>query len=421
MDALNRTTFYDSTFSFAKLSFDKFQTGMHHTIPVSASYTLFRYINMSFSVNYDEYWLTDKLYQQYDPTLRKIDTTENRGFFTARDFNAGVQFSTRIYGMKLFKSGKLRGIRHVLTPSVGLSYRPDFGASPYNYGYHAHLDSTANVSYLSPYVTSIVGQPSLGKSGSINFGINNNLQIKVRTSSDTGTTYKNVTLIDAFGINTSYNAAVDSFQWSNIAMNFRTNVMDKVNISSSAVFDPYAFDYQAGRQLPETMEDKGFGLARFTNATASLGTNFHSKPLSGDNPTNSEEYGRVMRNAGYNDYANFNIPWSFNCSYSLSINKIFSPFSHRDTLVLSQNLVFQTQLQFTDRWKMQVSSGYDFTYHQLTLTSIDVFRDLHCWAMHLQAIPFGHRKSYNFTLNVKAAVLQDLKLTRRRDFRDTPQ
>ncbi len=263
LDLLNRTTFYDSTFSntLKNLSLSNFQSGVHHSIPISASYTILRYINMSFSVNYDEYWLTNRLYQHYDSATQKIDSVNTYGFYTARDFNAGVSFSTRIYGMKLFKTGKLRGIRHVLTPSVGFSYHPDFGASPFNYYYKTTLDSTnnyKNYTYQSPYTTSIVGVPPLGKSGQVNLGINNNLQIKVKSSKDTVTGYKNITLIDALGANISYNPAADSFQWSAIALNFRTNILDKINISSTASFDPYAFDYDEGRRLPETMEEEGF-------------------------------------------------------------------------------------------------------------------------------------------------------------------
>ncbi len=424
MDVLNRTTFYDSTFNLAKISLDKFQTGVHHFIPVSASYTILRYVNMSFSMNYNEYWLTDKLYERWNSNDQKIDSTETHGFYTARDFNAGVNFTTRIYGMKLFKKGKLRGIRHVVTPAVGFTYHPDFGASPFNYYYRTHLDSSTSpqtYQYLSPYVSSIVGTPPNGKSGLLNFGVNNNLQIKIRSSKDTVTGFRNITLIDALGLNVSYNPAVDSFKWSTIGLNFRTNVMDKINISSSANFDPYAFDYDRGARLPQTMEDKGYGLARFTNASLSLGSNFHSKPKGGaNNPTNSEEYGRIMRNAGYNDYVDFNIPWSFNVNYTLSANQSYNPVSKRDTFVITHSLTMAGELQITTRWKVTVNTGFNFNDKQLTLTSIDVYRDLHCWQMHFQTFPFGPRKSFNFTLNVKSSVLQDLKLVRRRDYRDTP-
>jgi hypothetical protein len=421
VDMLNRTTFYDSTFSLRNISFNNFQTGAHHSVPISASYTVLRYVNMSYSVNYNEYWLTDRLIQQYSDVDRKLDSTDTRGFFTAREFDAGVNFSTRIYGMKLFKKGSLKGIRHVISPNVGFTYHPDFGADPFNYYYHQRTDSLNNYTYQSPYVTSIVGTPPLGKAGNINFGVSNNLQIKVKSSKDTVSGFKNVTLIDALGATVSYNAAADSFQWSNIGLNFRTNVLDKINISSNASFDPYAFDYDLGRRVPQTMEDKGFGLARFTSFSLALGSNFHSKPKGGANsPTNSEEYARIMRNAGYNDYVDFNIPWSFNFSYALTGNENYSSFSKRDTFVLSQTLTFQGELQITKRWKVTASSGYNFDFHELTLTSIDVYRDLHCWAMHLQTVPFGPRKSFSFTLNVKSAILQDLKLLKRRDYRDSP-
>ncbi len=424
LDLLNRTVFYDSTFDLSKLSFDKFQFGIHHSIPISASYTVLRYVNMSFSVNYNEYWLTNKIYQGWNAADGKVDSQVSNGFYTARDFNAGVNFSTRIYGMKLFKKGSLRGIRHVLTPAVGFLYHPDFGASPFNYYYRAHLDSSTNpftATYLSPYPNSVVGVPPNGKAGQVSFGVSNNLQIKVRSSKDTVTGFKNITLIDALGANVAYNLAVDSFQWSSIGLNFRTNVLDKINISSSAAFDPYAFDYDYGRRLPQTMNEKGFGLARFKNASLSLGTNFHSKPKGGaKNPTTSAEYGRIMRNAGYNDYVDFNIPWSFNFSYSLTLSQTYNASSKRDTMVLNHSFTLAGELQLTERWKLTVNTGYNLDIHQVTLSSIDVYRDLHCWQMHFQTFPFGPRKSFNFTLNVKSSILQDLKLTRRRDYRDTP-
>ncbi len=423
-DFLNRTTFYDSTFSFAKLSMDKFQTGFRHSIPVSASYTVLRYVNMSFNISYNEYWVTEKIKQGWNDATNKVDSTRTNGFFTSRDFNAGVNFSTRIYGMKLFKKGSLRGIRHVLTPSTGFNYHPDFGKAPFNYYYATHLDSSKNpenVTYLSPYPTSIVGVPPLGKAGQVTFGLNNNLQIKVRSKKDTTTGYKNVTLIDGFGAGVGYNMAVDSFQWSPIRLDFRTNVMDKINISSAASFTPYAFDYQAGRQLRQTMNEMGTGIARFTGASLALGTNFHSKPKNGQaGPTTSEEYGRLMRPMGYNDYADFNMPWSFNINYQMSATQSYNATSKKDTLVLNHSFTMGGEVQITERWKVRLNSGYNFSTKEVSLTSIDVHRDLHCWEMHFQTYPFGPRKSFNFTLNVRSSVLQDLKLTRRRDFRDAP-
>jgi len=414
----NHTTFVDSTFSFNNLALNNMHYGAHHAIPISASYTVLRFINMSFSANYNEYWNTEQLYTQFNPAENKLDSTDNHGFYASRDFNAGVNFTTRIYGMKLFKTGKIRGIRHVLTPNLGFTYRPDFGSSPFNYYYRSRIDSF-NYQYLSPYQTSVIGMPPLGKQGLITFGIGNTLQMKTRSEKDTVTGFKNISLIDGFSIQSSYNMAVDSFQWSPLSMTFRTNVLDKVNISASANFDPYSIDYNTGRRTPVLLADNGDGLFHFSNAQVSLGTNFHSKAKSSDNKsTNSDEYTRLMRNNGYSDYVDFNIPWSFNVSYSLSANNNYTPYGHRDTLVYAQYAQFQGDFNVTSRWKVGVSSGYDFTAHQLALTQLNIYRDLHCWEMRLSAIPFGVRKSYSFTLNVKAAILQDMKLTRRRDFRD---
>jgi len=420
-DLQNRTTFYDSTFSFSNLSLTDFQNGVRHSIPVSASYNVLRYLNMSFSVNYNEYWQTNRIIQGYNDLTGKVDSQNTNGFYAARDFNAGVNFSTRIYGMKMFRRGGLRGIRHVLTPNAGFSYRPDFARAPFNYYYPARLDTSTNTTLLSPYPTSVVGNPPIGKAAAMGFGLNNNLQIKVRSAKDTASGYKNVTLIDGLSFNASYNAAADSFRWSDIGVNFRTNVLDKVNISGSATYSPYAMDYGTGRVLQQTMLEHGTGVGRFRNANMSLGTNFHSKPTGGDKSrTNSAEYARVMRNAGYNEYVDFNIPWSFNINYTLSANSLYSSFSYSDTVVISHSFTFNSELKISERWKLAVSSGYNFDYKQLTLTSIDLYRDLHCWQMHFFAFPFGPRKSFNFTLNVKSTVLQDLKLVRRRDFRDLP-
>ena len=421
MDMLNKTTFYDSTFNPSHLGLSDFQSGIRHSIPVSASYTVLRYINMSFGINYNEYWYTEKLNRSYSDADKKIDTIRQNGFFSARDFNTSINLSTRIYGMKLFKNGSLRGIRHVLTPNVGVSYHPDFAAAPFNYYYKTRLDSTNNYTTLTPFPSSVIGLPSSGKVGALNFGLNNNLQIKVKSGKDTVTGYKNVTLIDGLSINSSYNTAVDSFQWSVVGVAFRTNILDKINISSNASFDPYALDYTTGRRTKEMTIDHGGGLGRFTRANLSLGANFHSKIKQGPgSPTNSDEYKRIMHNAGYNEYVDFNIPWSVNLSYSMDAANNYTPYQRKDTLVINHNATLQGELQVTPKWKVSVNSGYNFTLKQLTLTSIDVFRDLHCWAMHLQTYPFGPRKSFNFTLNVKATVLQDLKIQRRRDYRDSP-
>lgn len=422
-NALNQISFYDTSFSLNTLSLGDFRNGFKHSIPINASYTVLRFINLTFGTSFTEYWLTSRRYRFFNATEGKLDTISNRGFYTARDFNATMQLSTRIYGLKMFRKGKLMGIRHVLTPNMGFNYTPDFAASPFRYAYQTRLDPSGNLVYLSPFETSVIGVPGLGQFGkfssSVNFGLNNNLQIKTRSKKDTIGTGRNVTLIDGFSITSAYNLAADSFNWSTFNMNFRTNILDKFNVSANAIFDPYAIDYNTGMRTPRTMWAEGRGLASFRTANIALSATFRSKPKEKASPAvRTDEYSQLMRNGGYNDYVDFDVPWSLNVAYSLGVNKRYSSFSRSDSLLLTQNMLVSGDVNITARWKVTFSSGYDFTTKALTLTSIDIYRDLHCWEMRLGTIPFGPRKSYNFTLNVKASILQDLRLMRRRDFRD---
>lgn len=420
---LNQTTFYDSTFSLNSFALKNFSNGFKHSIPISASYTVLRFINMSFSTNYTEYWLTRKNYEYYSAADNKLDSIQSKGFYTARDFSASMQLTTRIYGMKMFKKGKLMGIRHVLTPNVGINYIPDFAAAPFRYYYQTRVDTSSREVYLSPYTGSVIGVPGLGQYGNfasnINFGLNNNLQIKVRSKKDTTGSGKNVTLIDAFNITSAYNIAADSFNWSPVNVNFRTNILDKFNVSANAVFDPYGINYQTGQRVAKTLWSEGNGFLRFTTATMALSANFKSKTANKKIPTvKTDEFNSLMQNGGYNNYVDFDVPWSLNVAYAMNMSKQYASVTKRDTLTLTQNLLVSGDVNLTSRWKITFSTGYDFTTHQLTLTSFDIYRDLHCWEMRLGTIPFGPRKSYNFTLNVKASILQDLKLVRRRDYRD---
>jgi lipopolysaccharide assembly outer membrane protein LptD (OstA) len=423
LSGVNKISFYDSAFSFNSLALDQFQNGIVHKIPISASYNVLRFINVSFSANYQEYWLTRQLYRYYNFEVTREDTNVYHGFYAARDFNAGVNVNTRIYGMKLFKKGKIAGIRHVITPSAGFTYTPDYAKAPFRYGYQTRITPEGQPVYFPVYEGSVPAVPGYGQFGKysslVNFGIDNNLQMKMRTEKDMAG-FKNISLIDNFRVNSAYNLAADSFNWSNINMSFATNILNHLNITATAVFDPYPLD-TAGRRLRILMWDAGQGIARFTTANISLGGNFHSKPK-GSNENNpavkTDEYKRLMQYGLFNDYLDFNISWNFNFTYSLQVNKNYLPVSKKDTIVLNHFAGFGGDFNLTQRWKVAIQSGYNFTQKKLTLTSINIYRDLHCWQMSLGTIPFGPNKNYNFTLNVKASVLQDMKLMRRRDYHD---
>ena len=420
--ALNRIKFYDTGFQLSKVQFSDFQNGIRHAIPISANYNVLRFITAAFNINYAEYWNTEKTRRSFNDATQKIDTALDRGFAASRDFNASLNFNTQIYGMMLFKKGKIRGFRHTLRPTMGINYRPDFAIDPFNYGYQTRLDTSQTLQYLSPYEQSIIGFPSIpGRNGSVNFGLNNNLQMKLRNSKDTATGFKNVVLLDRLDFNTSYNLAADSFQWANYVFSASTNIANLLNINASANFDPYAYDYEQMRRSTRTTLATQNKFGRLTSAQLGFSTSLRSKQKADrntDSATKTEDYKSLMRNNGYNNYVDFNIPWTLNFGYSLLLEKRPSTFSRSDTSILNQNVTISGDFNFTPRWKLGISSGYNFVQKEITYTDVRIYRDLHCWEMSLGFVPFGIRKSFNFQLNVKAQVLQDLKLTRRRDFRD---
>jgi hypothetical protein len=417
VNAVNQIKFYDSSFSLNTLALSDFQNGMVHTIPVSASYNVLRFVNLSFNTTYKEYWLTKQFYQAYNTNQNKLDSFNYNGFYTARDYSASISANTRIYGLKMFKKGRLMGIRHVLTPNVSLNYTPDFAAVPYRYGYKTITEANGQPQYRSAFEGSVVGIPGNSQFGNfssvVGFGVDNNLQIKMRSYNDS-TGFKNIRLIDNFRINTGYDLARDSFNWSDINVSFATNIMEMINITAQALFDPYDLDRTTGRSLPTTRWDAGKGIARFRSGSITAQASFRSikkekkAPLAGEETT--DEFKRLMQYGRYDDYVDFNVPWNLNVQYSLQVTNQYVVLSQRDSLQLNNFASFGGDVNLTPNWKIA-----------LQLTSIDIYRDLHCFEMRLGAIPFGRNKNYNFTLNVKASILQDLKLLRRRDFRDSIQ
>ncbi|MCC7029879.1 MAG: LPS-assembly protein LptD [Chitinophagaceae bacterium] len=415
--ALNRLDFYDSTFSLSTLKFDDFQNGFKHSVPINASYNLLKFFNLTFGANYNEYWYTKKMLRQYNFAEGSLDTSMQTGFFTARDFNLSSAISTRIYGIKLFKKGAVKGIRHVITPSVRFNYRPDFGRGIFNYYYNSFVDQSYTNQRLSYFEGALLGMPPDGKVAGVGFDLGNTLQLKVRNKKDTLGGTKKVSLIDGLNIASFYNLAVDSFRWSNVSIVYRNTLFENINISGGMSYSLYAIDKTSGRLTPEFEYKANGRLMRFDRANVAIGASLPvRKNKSALNRANEDQTQAIGRN--YSGYADFNVPWSLNVNYSINASKNFLVAKQKDTLVLTQDVNFFGDVNLTTKWKIGIRSGYDFATKKISFTTFDIYRDLHCWEMRLNLIPFGYRKSYNFGLNVKASVLQDLKLVRRRDFRD---
>lgn len=418
----NQWNFIDTTLSLDNIQFSDFNNGFQQSASIGASYNIFRFFNWSINAPYTEYWNTKQIFLHYNDSTGLNDSTVKTGFFASRDFNVSTSLSTRIYGLKMFKKGKIMGLRHVMSPSVSATYTPGFAHAPFGYMYE-YVDRYGYITYASPYPGSPFGGPgNPNNSGTVGFRLDNTLQMKVRTGEADSTGSKNVSLIDGLSLNANYDLFADSFNMSLINMSFRTSILDKVNISANAVFDPYV--YENGIRTPRYLVDEGMGLVNFRSATFAMGLNFKGDRKEAGNldsaARNNDEVSRLLQNGGIDDYYDFNIPWNINVNAQMNINRL-TRREKADTVIFTPNLTFNGGFNLTERWKLNISSGLLFTglsKVEMGYTSIDISRDLHCWQMNLNLIPFGIRRSFMFTLQVKASVLQDLKLTRRKAYQD---
>lgn len=436
MNARNEINIYEQTLFTAPM-WDSLQNGIQHKIPVSSSVKLMKFFTLTNSIDYTERWysryinkrwINDSLFTASDTVVGYVKTDTISGFKAGRDFSFNSSLNTTLYGMLQFKKGPVRAIRHVMRPSVSFSLRPDFGRSEYGYYKEVQKDTLGNVQRYSIFgdgrYTSIFGSPPDGKSGRLGFSIGNNLEMKVRSRKDTITGMKKVMLIESFNLSTGYDLAKDSLRWSPLTLSARTTLFKKLTVQYSASFDPYIQD-STGRAINQFEWDVNKRLFRRDNSSwnFSLGYNFSSdkkgKPKTVTPPppnVTQDQLDEIATNPqGYIDWNN---AWSFGFTYNLRYSGVLQPIDNSIKRDLVQTLGFNGSINITSKWKLDVNSGYDFESNKLSYTSVNVYRDLHCWEMRFNWIPIGYLKSWNFYIKVKASVLQDLKLNRKKDFRD---
>ena len=231
-----------------KTPLTQWENGMQHKIPVSATFNLFKYINIVPSFNYTERWYLRKVKQSYDPSPASTDHVKRdtiNGFNRLYDYNLSLQMNTKLYGMykPLFMKSKELQIRHVFTPTVSYTYTPDFGKSRYGYyDTYTYTDEDGEVRTVeySPYEGAVYGYPGKGMSQNISFSVDNNIEMKMKSDKDT-TGYKKISLIDQLGASLSYDVA--NKRWSDLSMNLRLKLTKSYTFNMNASFATYAYEF----------------------------------------------------------------------------------------------------------------------------------------------------------------------------------
>ncbi|QIH37209.1 LPS-assembly protein LptD [Sphingobacterium sp. DR205] len=412
---------------FSSGGFKRFQNGFQHNIPVSLSLNAFKYFQFNTSVNYTERWYLQSTRQRIDNTpsgyRQRLDTLQ--GFNRAYDYSISTGLSTKIYGMYP-KIGKIEAIRHVVTPSINLNYRPDF--SDPRYGFYQHYnDQYGNRNVYSIFAQGVYGSPSAGKSAGIGFSIDNNIEAKVKSKSDTTDGgFKKIPILQGLTFSGNYNFVADSLKLSPITFSGRTAFFDqKMNVNFNGTFDPYSVDDNGVRINRYAIKDGS--LARLTNfglsfdyslnpkAAKSRNNNIDSlrKEMSGAGMTPEQAQALARISSDPNAFVDFNIPWNLAASFSFNMSKFFNSSTRRMDNQITSTLNLHGDFSVTPKWKVTFQSGYDFKQKEVVMTSFNIYRDLHCWDMSFGWMPFGRYRSYNVTIRAKASILQDLKLTKR--------
>ena len=410
---------------------------------------------MNPSFNYQERWYFKKIDYSYDEESAEIVTDTINGFNAVRSYQASVGVTSIVYGSLFFnREYGVQAIRHQMIPSISYSYKPDFGAPKYDYFQEVQSDEQGNTRTLSRYAGFVYGQPGQGESSSIGLTLTNTLEMKFRNRKDTTGKAEKIILLRNFGLSTSYNLAADSFQLAPISINAATNLLNNKSIGKSATttgfninfrgtIDPYLYvlDSITGegvtakihqRKLNQFAFNNGQGLGQFSSFNISVSTGFRAKTkgssdgsrgtggektgdLGQTRTTNQKEEQELMEIMTNPDlYVDFKIPWSIRFSYNVNFTRI--GFNEGK---VTQSLKFNGDLSLTQKWKMTFSSGYDFERKKFNETRVGITRDLHCWDMRLDWVPYGRFQSYNFTIKAKSSLLQDLKISKKRNATDS--
>ena len=430
-----------------KTPLTQWQNGMQHKIPVSATFNLFKYINIVPSFNYTERWYLRKVKQSYDPSPASTDHVKRdtiNGFNRLYDYNLSLQMNTKLYGMykPLFMKSKELQIRHVFTPTVSYTYTPDFGKSRYGYyDTYTYTDEDGEVRTVeySPYEEAVYGYPGKNMSQNISFSIDNNIEMKMKSDKDT-TGYKKISLIDQLGASLSYDVA--NKRWSDLSMNLRLKLTKSYTFNMNASFATYAYQFdENGNVVVGDRTEWSYGrFGRFQGYSGSFSYTLNNdtfKKLFGKKDEDEKNKDKEGKEGGEDEeteeeteeqnnnsnmrktekasvdsdgYLAFKLPWSVSLSYSYSIREDRSKDINIKTMrypySLTHSLNVSGNFKIGSRWNMTYSTGYDFTSKEMSMTTLNITRDLHCFNMSCGLV-FGPFTSYNFSIRANSSMLTD--------------
>lgn len=439
LSGVNRITTQDSLFLKSEM-FDDAIVGMQHSIPISTNFKVFKYFSVQTGANFRETWTLNTVNKQYSNSQNKVITTNLNGFDNFRTYDFNASLGTTIYGTFNFgKDKKIKAIRHIIAPSIGYSYTPNFDKYFDSYA----IDATGNTMRdYTRFEGGAFGGPTNNMAQMLSIGVTNNFEAKVKDKDSKEDAYKKIKLLNALNFNTSYNINADSLAWSPMRISTGTQLLkQKMTVNLAATVDPYAID-NSGSRINTFNINNGGSLFRMTSANLTMNYAFSSKDFDGSKPKEDKEdkasrqnkqnggrsddlFGRATDLGNNNqslfdneddkdvtqtakDWYNTKLPWDLNVAYSMTYGNM-----NRQKEITSHSIMFSGNLELAPRWKVGISSGYDVKQQGITFTQFRFERDLESWRMSFNWVPEGPNAYWGFFIGIKSSVLSDIKWDKR--------
>lgn len=416
----NQVFFYDTAVSFKRI-LDTAQWNVTHNIPITLSLPSLGPVTIAPGISYQEKWLGQKTIYSWDASKKQVVSKLERGFYTPRQTSFSLSASTRIFGTLQFKKGRVAAVRHEIRPSVGFSYVPSLVKKFYQTVQVDTSGRRAQFAQLQDGFSNVT-------SGSITFGVDNLLEMKVHDKKDTSAeALKKVKLLDGFGFSGSYNLLADSFKLSPISIYLRSVLFNKVNITSSATLDPYQRDDQGFSVNKYAWQNGKFKPGKITSGSIAISGGFQSKAkdertdaerLPTDNYMTPDEQQRMVDYVRQNpaEFTDFNIPWTLQSSVSINFFNSYNPATYSYKTITTASMSLSGDFSLSPKWKIGGSAYYNFGESTIPSLSAFITRDMHCWQLAINLTPIGLYRSFSITLNPKSGILRDLRINRARTF-----
>lgn len=392
------------------------RNGVKHTAAVSTSLKAFRnFVSITPNFSYNEVWAFRHVDRSFDEETQIARRDTLGGFKSGRTWNSSVNATTKLFGMYQFKRLKnVKAMRHVMTPTLGLRY------SPYrNYTEYGFFGEDGQLETYSSFDVAAFKPSNSQESGAITFGLQNNLEMKVRDKQADKLAWKKVKLLEGFNVSSSYNLLADSMNLADFNVRAFTTIFKNLKLSMNSVLSPYDRDLN-GSQVGDYLWDTQRKLVRMRSLDGSVRMQFSSKNNKdiSEIPKGATQEEIDYINSTQNDYVDLTQSWSMNVGYTFNLRKNWDQETLRDTIALRHAITLNASVNVFRNWFITYDGGYDLENRDFTPTTISLYWDLHCWEFAFNWIPFGDRKSYNIQLNVKSSLLKDLKLQKRKNYGD---